>query len=110
MSRYENALYTIVKGLLPYIILAIVEREGEVSVYDALNRIHIEFNVPMSAATIYSTIYRLERQGCVERVEGKPKYRVTDAGLVLLENAEKTMRELFPKIEAFLEGQLPTHK
>jgi DNA-binding transcriptional regulator PaaX len=78
-----------VKGLLPYIILAIVGREGGVGVYDALNCIHVEFNVPMSAATIHSTIYRLERQGCVERVEGKPKYRVADAGLVLLENAEK---------------------
>jgi predicted transcriptional regulator len=73
-------------------------------VYDALNSIHVEFNVPMSAATIHSTIYRLERQGCVERVEGKPKYRVADAGLVLLENAEKTMWGLFPKVEAFLVG------
>jgi predicted transcriptional regulator len=58
-------------------------------VYDAFNCIHVEFNVSILAATIHSTIYRLERQGCVERVEGKPKYRVADAGLVLLENAEK---------------------
>ena len=66
--------------------------------------IHVEFNVPMSAATIHSTIYRLERQGCVERVEGKPKYRVTDAGLVLLENAEKNHVGTLSKDRSFPRG------
>jgi DNA-binding PadR family transcriptional regulator len=103
MVRFENTWYTIVKSLLPYITLATIEKEGEVSVYDALNHIQVEFKVPMSAGTIYSTIYALERQGYIERVEGKIKYRVTDKGLVLLENAKKTTKEFFPKIEAFLE-------
>jgi DNA-binding PadR family transcriptional regulator len=101
MVRFENISYTIVRGLLPYITLATIKKAGEATAYTVIQHVHEELDVVLSAGTMYSTIYGLERQGYIK---GETKYRVTDKGLVLLQNAKQTIRELFPKIEAFLES------
>ena len=103
MVDFENVPYVVVKGLLPYIILAAIEKIGGGTVCKALRYIETEFNMRISPSTMYTTVYSLERQGYIQIVEGKIKYGVTDKSLVLLQDAVKTMKELFPKIEAFLE-------
>jgi DNA-binding PadR family transcriptional regulator len=104
LVKFENVPHVIVKGFLPYIILAIIEEEGGATAYTILNQIRDRLNVIISAGTLYQSIYGLERQGYVERVEGQVKFGATDKGLALLQNAKKTMKELSPKIEALLEG------
>jgi DNA-binding PadR family transcriptional regulator len=101
MARFENTSYRIVRGLLPYVALATIKKAGEATAYTIIQHVHEELDIVLSAGTMYSTIYGLERQGYIE---GETKYRVTDKGLILLENAKKNIRELFPKIEAFLES------
>jgi DNA-binding PadR family transcriptional regulator len=99
MVRFENVPRLIVKGLLPYIILAVIEKEGGATAYTIINQIRDKLNVLISAGTLYQNIYGLERQGYVGRVEGEIEFRATDKGLALLQNAKKTIKELTPKIE-----------
>lgn len=105
MVDFENLQYMMVKGLLPYIALTIIKREKAVTSYNVIRSIHNELDVVMSAATVYATIYSLERQGYVARseIDRAVKYRVTSKGLILLQKANVSLKELTPKIQTFLE-------
>jgi DNA-binding PadR family transcriptional regulator len=99
MVRFENVSYVIVKSFLPYIALASIKKAGEATAYNIIQHVQEELNVVLSAGTMYSTIYGLERQGYIK---GKTRYRLTDKGMALLQNSRKTMKEILPKVEAFI--------
>lgn len=103
MVNFENVPYVILKGFLPYIVLAAIKKVGEASTYDALQCIDTEFNMRISPATFYTAVYGLERQGYVQKETGHTKYSVTSKGLMLLQNAKMKIKEVLPKIGAILE-------
>lgn len=105
MVKFENFPYAMMKGLLPYIALALFRREKELSAYDMIKRISEKLGVVMPVATVYTAVYSLERQGYVTIVETDraAKYRITSKGLILLQNAIVNLKELTPKIQLFLE-------
>lgn len=104
MRKLENFPYMIIRGLLPYVVLAVLKRE-EATAYDVIKTIHEELGVIMSPATTYTAVYSLEREGYIERTETDraTKYRVTGKGLILLQNAIANLKEFAPKIQLFLE-------
>jgi DNA-binding PadR family transcriptional regulator len=100
MVQFENAPYLIVRSFLPYIALATLEKIGDASAYAIIKYIQGELGILISAGSMYTALYGLERRGYIE---GKTKYRVTDKGLTLLQNVKGAMKEFLPKIEAFLQ-------
>jgi len=100
MVQFENVPYLIVKSFLPYIALTTIKKAGEATAYTIIQHIQEELGIVLSAGTVYSTIYGLERKGYIK---GETKYRLTDKGLDLLQNSKKIIRETLPKIEAFLQ-------
>lgn len=101
MVRFENAPYLIVRSFLPYIALATLEKVGDASAYAIIKYIQGELGILISAGSMYTALYGLERQGYIE---GRTKYKITRKGLALLQNVKGTMKEVLPKIQAFLEG------
>jgi DNA-binding PadR family transcriptional regulator len=102
MVDFEKVSYTVVKGVLPYIILATIRRVGENTLPNILAYIEEEFDTHIPPSTMYGVIYGLERKGYIQIVEDK-KYGLSNKGSMLLEKAKKTTERLFPKIEALLE-------
>lgn len=103
MVNFENVPYVIVKGFLPYIVLAAIKKVGETTIYEALQCIDTEFNMRLSPGTLYTVVYGLERRGYVQKETGHTKYSVTSKGLMLLQNANMNIKEVLPKIGAILE-------
>jgi len=101
MVRFENAPYLIVRSFLPYIALATIEKLGEASAYAIIKHVQEELGTLISAGSMYTALYGLERQGYIV---GRTKYKITRKGLVLLQNVKGNMKEFLPKIQAFLEG------
>lgn len=103
MARIENAPYLIVRSFLPYIALATLEKLGEASAYTIIKHVQEELGILMSAGSMYTALYGLERRGYIK---GKTKYRVTGEGLAILQKARENIKEILPKIETFLQTKV----
>lgn len=71
------------KQFLDIIILAELRNASFLGGYDIVELIHKKFGFLMSAGTVYSLLYSMERQGLVKGgfTEGKRTYILTDKGL-----------------------------
>lgn len=80
-----------VENLWLYIVNVLLE--GPTYPYDVRRRIRDKFGFTPSTITVYTVIYRMEREGLLEK--GKDgSYRVTGAGLEAYREALEYMRRL----------------
>jgi DNA-binding PadR family transcriptional regulator len=87
----------IVKSFLDIIILTnLHDQNTKIGGYDVMGFIHEEFNTLLSAGTIYSTLYSLERDGLVkgEYTRRKKMYMLTEKG----KNKIETISDSKPRI------------
>ena len=80
-SSVEKLRRQIVKSLMDVIVLAELQN-GKMSGYDLISIIHDKFRILLSAGTVYSHLYALERDGLIEvRSEDKKRvYEITEKG------------------------------
>lgn len=88
----------IVKSFMETFILAQL-RENAMSGYDIIASIHEKFGVMVSSGTVYTRIYRMERDGLIEgnTDEKKRIYMLTEKGKKTIEavlNAKKQILRL----------------
>ena len=86
----------IVKNFLDTIFLAELKKVQPQSAYALMNLVHRKFGFLISAGTIYSLLYSMERKGLVigEALENKRIYRLTQKGdetITILSNSKKEL-------------------
>jgi DNA-binding PadR family transcriptional regulator len=92
----------IIKSFLDLIILINLHNQNtRIGGYDVMGFIHEEFNTLLSAGTIYSTLYSLERDGLVkgEHTRKKKMYILTEKG----KNKIKIISDSKPRILDLIE-------
>ena len=81
--------HNIMKTFLETFILAKLKRTSPLSGYDLTSIIYRQFKFTLSPATVYSTLYSLERKGLIGPIAANSKrkraYRLTEEGEELLE-------------------------
>ena len=84
-----------VKSLMDVIILSIV-KDGSITGYDAIGYIHEKYGVMMSAGTVYSHLYSLERDGLIigDVNEKSRIFAITENGKKILEIAKENAVEM----------------
>jgi len=85
-----------VKSFIDLLILVHL-RSGPVSGYDLITFIHRKFRILVSSGTVYSTLYRMERDGLIEG-RGTQRKRV----YVLTDKGKETLRVIFNLKEKIL--------
>ena len=76
------------------ILIMIKMREGEITGYDVLTYFHREFDFLVSAGTVYSILYSMERDGLIEarREDRRRIYSLTPKG-------EATVKTIYESTE-----------
>jgi len=69
------------KSLLDVLILALVRKKA-INGYDVIIFVNRKFNILISAGTVYSTLYLLERDGLIQGnwTQRKRMYTITEKG------------------------------
>ena len=100
----ENMERRMVKDFLDIIVLIQLKSSRWVSGYDILEFVHRKFGFLVSAGTVYSLLYAMERKGLVkgEFAEGKRVYSITDQGKRGIED----ILSLKTEIPVFMRGLL----
>lgn len=85
-----------VKSLMDIILLAITN-DGPITGYDAIGYIHEKYGVMMSAGTVYSHLYSLERHGLVTGNSNEKAriFTLTENGKKILNTAKENVSETF---------------
>lgn len=92
----KNMRRRIVKNFLDTIFLSELKRAQPQSAYALMNVIHKKFGFLISAGTIYSLLYSMERKGLVigKLIENKRIYRLTEKGDETITILSKSKKEL----------------
>ena len=79
--RYKKLRVKMIKSFMEIFILAQL-RKNAMSGYDIIASIHEKFGIMVSSSTVYSCMYRMERDGLVEgnTDEKKRIYMLTEKG------------------------------
>jgi PadR family transcriptional regulator PadR len=100
----ENTQTQMRKGILDYCILAVIAR-GEIYASDILEELR-KAKLLVMEGTLYPLLTRLKNNGLltynwVESVSGPPRkyYKLSDSGAEILEQLDKTWRELVYAVE-----------
>ena len=82
MEEQYSVTQKVIRRFKDVIILNYLKNNPFVTGYQLVTYIHNEMGVLIGPATIYSTLYLLERQNLVEanNVPGKRRYRLTKEG------------------------------
>lgn len=93
----------IIKNFMDIIILAEVKKRP-MSGYDVISYIHNKFHLLVSSGTVYSLLYKMERNGLIEGTwnERKRVYAPTEKG----EKTIKTILNANDKIKNFITNLL----
>lgn len=82
-------------------IIAVLLRHGPTYGYDVRRRIMEDFGFKPATVTTYTVLYRLQREGLLEKDEAG-LYRVTSQGVELFREALGFLKELVGGLEASL--------
>ena len=96
----------IINHFLNVIVLAELRHSTSLSGYDAIGFIHKRFDVLVSAGTVYSLLYSLERKGLVkgELTQGKRVYVLTEKGEDTIDTILRSKEEVLRFTRTILEG------
>jgi len=91
----EELLQKVIKNFLDIFILAELD-ESEIGGYDIIKHIHKRHGVLISSGTVYSTLYKLERDGLIKSQfdERKRVYELTKKGIESLKSIKKANDEI----------------
>ncbi|MEB3774488.1 MAG: PadR family transcriptional regulator [Desulfurococcales archaeon] len=92
----RRLLKGITVGSLWMYVLAVLARRPSYP-YEARKMIREEFGFEPPIVTLYTTFYRLEREGLIKKVEGH--YMVSEKGWEVLTDAIRLLRDLANKFE-----------
>ncbi len=90
-----------VENLWIYILKAMLEYKKPIRAYDARKILRNKFNIRVPAITVYTVIYRMAREGLIEKVQigSETLYQATslgekafNEGVLLLENILSLLR------------------
>lgn len=107
---YERLVEKLTKENLWLYILTML-REKAMYGYEIAGKLRAEFNIPIATITAYVVLYKMEREGLVERVTERPEagasrvnvrkvyYRQTDKGRELLEKGIEYLRSRLQLLE-----------
>ena len=90
-SSAEKLRRQIVKSLMDVIMLAELQN-GKMSGYDLISVIHDKFRILLSAGTVYSHLYALERDGLID-VSSDDKKRIYE----MTEKGNQVLKQMSPK-------------
>ena len=90
-SSAEKLRRQIVKSLMDVIMLAELQN-GKMSGYDLISVIHDKFRILLSAGTVYSHLYALERDGLID-VSSDNKKRIYE----MTEKGNQVLKQMSPK-------------
>ena len=95
-----NAIYERLLKEFMDILIMVKMRGGETSGYDILTYFHVKFDLLVSAGTVYSVLYSMERNGLIKArsIDRKRIYTLTPKG----EATIKAIRESSGVLESFL--------
>lgn len=93
-----------VKNFLDVFILSRLESGKHMGGHDFVRLIHEKFGILMSPATIYSTLYALEREGFVTSYTTRKSrvYKIADKGRQFIKGANHAMNPVQNLIERIL--------
>jgi len=96
----------LVKHFLDMIALGILRHQSPLSGYDFLEIIYARFSFKVSPGTVYSVLYRLEREGLIksEMTGEKRVYVLTVEGQGLLDHIMQSKKEIVEFVETIIEG------
>jgi len=92
-----------VKSFMEIFILAQL-RENAVSGYDIIASIHEKFGVMVSSGTVYTRIYRMERDGLIEGNSDEKKriYMLTEKGKKTIEAVLNAKKQILGLVDELL--------
>jgi PadR family transcriptional regulator PadR len=106
----ENTQTQMRKGILEYCILSIISR-GDIYASDIINELK-EARLLVVEGTLYPLLTRLKNNGLlsynwVESTSGPPRkyYRLSQAGITILDQLDKTWEELAYAVNTSAEGR-----
>ena len=102
----KELLKALINNFLYVIVLAELRHSISLSGYDAIGFIHKRFDVLVSAGTVYSLLYSLERRGLVkgELNQGKRVYVLTEKGEDTIDTILRSKEEILRFTRTILEG------
>lgn len=92
-----------IENLWIFILKAMLEYKKPIKAYEARKALRDKFNIKVPAITVYTVIYRMTKEGLIEKVQigGETLYQATSLG-------EKAFNEgvlFFEKILSFLKDK-----
>jgi PadR family transcriptional regulator PadR len=111
---YERLVEKLTKENLWLYILTML-KNGPMYGYEIARRLKTDFNIPIATITAYVVLYKMEREGLVERVEHaeaaggkvnirKVYYRQTDKGRDTLEKGVEYLKNRLQLLEGAGQG------
>ncbi len=85
-----------IENLWLYIIASLINN-GPTYAYDIKRRINDEFKIKPATITVYTVIYKLERENLLERMSDGT-YRVTEKGMQAYRDAVNFIRSILDKL------------
>ncbi|MCE4602449.1 MAG: PadR family transcriptional regulator [Desulfurococcales archaeon] len=87
-----------IENLWLYVVSAIL-KHGPTYAYDVKKKIVQEYNIKPATITVYTVIYRLEKEGILEK-NPDATYKVTQKGVEAYRNAIQLLKDVIEKLEA----------
>jgi DNA-binding PadR family transcriptional regulator len=96
------------KSYLDVLILSVLENSEGMGGYDFLRLIHEEFGIFMSAGTIYSDLYALERKGLIDFCSTRKRgaFKIADKGRQFMKAAHQTKNSIQNCIERIMKKRI----
>ena len=96
----------ILKAFMDIAILVKMMKEGPLSGFDVISYFHSRFGLQVSPGTVYSSLYKMERDGLIEseRVPKKRVYTVTEKGKERVNEALNATNEINSLLKMLLSG------
>ena len=74
---------------------------GEAKAYDIKKKLYEVFGIKVPAITVYTVVYRMNREGLLEAVkgDGETRYRLTDKGISEFSKAVELLEDIVLKLK-----------
>ncbi|AFK51093.1 transcriptional regulator, PadR-like family [Thermogladius calderae 1633] len=84
-----------VENLWLYVIRVLLDSPSPMRAYDVRKQIKSRFNINPPAITVYTVVYRMNREGLIARVTGGDEtyYKVTEKGVEAFNQGLKFLEE-----------------
>ncbi|RLG93444.1 hypothetical protein DRO34_00140 [Candidatus Bathyarchaeota archaeon] len=104
----RNLFKKILRNFIDIFILFSLAKTDFLSGYDILTKINDRYMLLLSPGTVYSILYRLEREGLIEgqKMDGKRVYRITEKGRKHVEYINKNRWSILKSIEQLITTDL----